>query len=147
MLISPTPTQIRSKRSTTSCWIIEELLDGLYTIQNYASGSYLSYTGAVTGLDPTSAQLCGHGDPFLWSIIPNANGKNKFNIIEPQSGLAVTSWPGIQSAIISLTTPVWFFSSFVAITLQEFDHSVKQQIFSFTTYARSLTTNQGLDVT
>ncbi|KAJ7805002.1 hypothetical protein B0H14DRAFT_2611791 [Mycena olivaceomarginata] len=136
--LSPVQTLNHKLRTSAQGWIIEEFLDGLYAIQNYASGSYLSYTGAVTGLDPTSAQLCGHGDPFLWSIIPNANGKNKFNIIEPQSGLAVTSWPGIQSAIIGLTTP---------ITLQEFDHSVKQQIFSFTTYARSLTTNQGLDVT
>ncbi|KAJ7878504.1 hypothetical protein B0H14DRAFT_2567192 [Mycena olivaceomarginata] len=111
--LSPVQTLNHKLRTSAQGWIIEEVFDGLYAIQNYASRSYLSYTGAVTGLDSTSAQLCGHGDPFLWSIIPKANGKNKFNIIEPQSGLAVTSWPGIQSAIIGLTTPVWFFSSFV----------------------------------
>ncbi|KAJ7334875.1 hypothetical protein DFH08DRAFT_965615 [Mycena albidolilacea] len=103
--LSPVQTLNHKLRTSAQGWIIEEVFDGLYAIQNYASRSYLSYTGAVTGLDSTSAQLCGHGDPFLWSIIPNANGKNKFNIIEPQSGLAVTSWPGIQSAIIGLTTP------------------------------------------
>ncbi|KAJ6494394.1 hypothetical protein C8R45DRAFT_1095323 [Mycena sanguinolenta] len=129
--LSPVQTLNHKLRTSAQGWIIEEFSDGLYAIQNYASGSYLSYTGAETGLDPTSTQLCGHSDPFLWSIISNANGKNKFNIIEPDSGLAVTSWPGIQSAIIGLTTP---------ITLEEYDHSVTEQIFSFTTYSMGIMT-------
>ncbi|KAJ7321306.1 hypothetical protein DFH08DRAFT_818675 [Mycena albidolilacea] len=55
---------------------------------NIAAQTFLSSTGAITGLNPTATQLCGHERAFQWNITVNGN---KFNIIEPKTGEAATS--------------------------------------------------------
>jgi hypothetical protein len=56
-------------------WLIEAgVAPGLFTIQNIAAGTFLSSTGAITQLNPTSTQLCGHARAFQWNITANGNG-------------------------------------------------------------------------
>ncbi|KAJ7205748.1 hypothetical protein GGX14DRAFT_458369 [Mycena pura] len=107
---------------TSQSWfIVAYQATGLYFIRNTDSGTYLSYTGAVTGMNPTGAQLCGHSAQFLWNITANGNSDG-CNIIEPSTGLVATSYDIINSAAIGSTTPV---------TLQNFDGKVTQQVFTF----------------
>ncbi|KAJ7835076.1 hypothetical protein B0H13DRAFT_2426216 [Mycena leptocephala] len=94
----------------------------LFTIANPFVGTFLSFTMAKNGLNPTCAQICGYtGVATAWNISANAVGLG-YNIIEPTSKLAVTSWPASNSTIIGHTTP---------LTLQPLDPNERQQVFSF----------------
>ncbi|KAJ7205721.1 hypothetical protein GGX14DRAFT_458337 [Mycena pura] len=123
--LTPVQTLNHKPGGGAQAWtIVADSKTGLYSIQNTGSGTYLSYTGAVTGMIPTCAQLCGHSAPFLWNI--TASGiSNGCNIIEPSTGLVATSYKIINSATIGSTTPV---------TLQNFDGKVTQQIFTLANF-------------
>ncbi|KAF7368128.1 hypothetical protein MSAN_00879100 [Mycena sanguinolenta] len=104
-------------------WVIEQ--NGTqFTIRNVISESILSTTATIAGTpsDRKSIQLVGGGANVAvpqWNI--SANGAS-FNIIDPLSQLAVTSWLATTSSIITPTTP---------LTLQLFDPKATQQIFTF----------------
>ncbi|KAJ6564200.1 hypothetical protein B0H19DRAFT_1140538 [Mycena capillaripes] len=115
----PVQTLTHKTGVTAQQWLIEAgIAPGLFTIQNIAAGTFLSSTGAIAQLNPIATQLCGHERAFQWNITVNGN---KFNIIEPKSGFAATSWAFSTSTIIGQTTPV---------TLQNYDPAAAQQLFS-----------------
>ncbi|KAJ7806225.1 hypothetical protein B0H14DRAFT_3882433 [Mycena olivaceomarginata] len=117
--LSPVQTLNHKTGATAQAWLIEAgNAPGLFTIQNIAAGTFLSSTGAIDGLNPTATQLCGHERAFQWNITVNGN---KFNIIEPKTGEAATSWAFSTSGIIGLSTPA---------TLQNYDPAATQQLFS-----------------
>ncbi|KAJ6580534.1 hypothetical protein DFH09DRAFT_1146104 [Mycena vulgaris] len=117
--LSPVQTLNHKTGATAQAWLIEAgVAPGLFTIQNIAAGTFLSSTGAIASLNPTSTQLCGHERAFQWNITVNGN---RFNIIEPKTGEAATSWAFSTSNIIGLSTPV---------TLQNYDPAATQQLFS-----------------
>ncbi|KAJ7205750.1 hypothetical protein GGX14DRAFT_458370, partial [Mycena pura] len=121
--LAPVQTLNNKPGEPAQAWtIVKDSKTGFYSIQNTRARTYLSYTGAVAGVNPTCAQLCGHSAPFLWNITANGNSDG-CNIIEPSTGLVATSYSKIiNSAAIGPTTPV---------TLQNFDGKVTQQVFTF----------------
>ncbi|KAF7339803.1 COesterase domain-containing protein [Mycena venus] len=105
--LSPIQTLNHKTHTLPQGWIIQAGANGLFTIKNIMSGTFVSFTGAVTGVNPTTAQLQPH-------------------VIEPNTGEAVTSWPFQSSTIIGLSTPV---------TIQSYDPAASQQIFKFPTFS------------
>ncbi|KAJ7777536.1 hypothetical protein DFH07DRAFT_797189 [Mycena maculata] len=114
-------------------WTITPNLNGtLFSVYNPSAhtGSttlrtYLSFTLSNTTSNPTCAQLCGRPSvQTLWNITPSAN-KLGYNIIDPNSKLAVTSWVASNSSSVTHTAP---------LTLQNFDSADSTQIFTFTSY-------------
>ncbi|KAJ6568093.1 hypothetical protein DFH09DRAFT_1081002 [Mycena vulgaris] len=77
---------------------------GLFTIQNIVTGTFLSSTGAIAGLNPTATQLCGHERAFQWNITVNGNKfKSLCRIMIPQPRSSCSaSLPG------TMTVKVWF---------------------------------------
>ncbi|KAJ6539759.1 hypothetical protein B0H19DRAFT_1180419 [Mycena capillaripes] len=115
---------------TSQGWIISPS-GTLFTVANPFVGTSLSFTMAGNGLNPTSAQLCGHPTvKTTWNITANANGLG-YNIIEAASKLAVMSWPTSNSSIVQPTTP---------LTLQTFDPNERRQIFNFNAFVSAAST-------
>ncbi|KAJ7234400.1 hypothetical protein C8J57DRAFT_1479933, partial [Mycena rebaudengoi] len=97
--LAPVQTLDRKPGVKPQAWLIEAGVGpGLFTIQNIASGTFLSVTSTISG-----SQLCGHARAFQWRITVNGN---KFNIIEPTTGEGVTTWVISNSSLIGPTSPV-----------------------------------------
>ncbi|KAJ7208288.1 hypothetical protein GGX14DRAFT_454298, partial [Mycena pura] len=80
-------------------WVIEPTSNGHFTIQNVASGTFLSYSSiAFTVVDPINTQVVGDPNPFSWSITGTGVG---FLIVGPSGRngpMAMTSWPTLNSS-------------------------------------------------
>ncbi|KAJ7477670.1 hypothetical protein FB451DRAFT_1366163 [Mycena latifolia] len=97
--LAPVQTLNHKPDTTPQAWLIEAGVGpNLFTIQNIASGTFLSVTTTISG-----SQLCGHARAFQWKILVNGN---KFNIIEPTTGEGVTTWVISTSSLIGPTSPV-----------------------------------------
>ncbi|KAJ7812855.1 hypothetical protein B0H13DRAFT_2470116 [Mycena leptocephala] len=132
--LSPVQAFNHKPGTTAQAWLIEAgVAPGLFTIQNIAAGTFLSSTGAITQLNPTSTQLCGHARAFQWNITANGMDSSSSDLLRSsarmltvrqhpraEDGEGATSWASSTSSIIGLTTPV---------TLQSFDPAATQQLF------------------
>ncbi|KAJ7146089.1 hypothetical protein C8R44DRAFT_756541 [Mycena epipterygia] len=117
--LAPVQTLNHKSSEIAQGWVIEPA-GTLFNVLNPFAGTFLSFSTAINGGNPTCAQVCGNPTiQTAWNITANANG---FNIIEPTSHLAVMSWPASNSSIVGPTAP---------LTLQVFDPKEPQQIFSF----------------
>ncbi|KAJ7074478.1 hypothetical protein C8F01DRAFT_1361107 [Mycena amicta] len=113
------PVQVKGRKSGVLAqqWIVQG--DGPhYTVKNMGSNTFLSYSTADTG-SALAAQACGSQNASRWHITASPRGVG-WNLIEPASGYALSSW---SLALVSTDT--------APVTLEPFNHHHEEQIFQF----------------
>ncbi|KAJ7914565.1 hypothetical protein B0H13DRAFT_2325155 [Mycena leptocephala] len=91
-----------------------------WRISNAASGTFVSYTTAPTGIGGSAerSSACAHPNPItVWNFLPNGAG---FNIQETTSGTVLTAWP-FQPTLPLPTSP---------LTLETLNSSLARQVFT-----------------
>ncbi|KAJ6540683.1 hypothetical protein B0H19DRAFT_1078080 [Mycena capillaripes] len=74
--LAPVQTLNHKPDTAPQAWLIEAGVGpNLFTIQNIASGTFLSVTSTIS-----ASQLCGHARAFQWKILVNGN---KFKFVHP----------------------------------------------------------------
>nr|GAT50514.1 predicted protein [Mycena chlorophos] len=104
---------------------------GEYTIQNVASGTYMSYTlGGIpdANLNLAACQVCGNNAQLVWTFYRPVGDESTTFLMSPDPydplnppKVAVRSWPSGGSTIVGDTNP---------LTLEHIDGKDEQQRFS-----------------